>query len=186
MISLEDKIEILKGDITDTGAEAIVNAANTELVLGSGVSGAIREKGGVSIQLECDERGPVPLGEAAVTGAGDLKARFIIHAAGMHRGGGVDRESLQSSTRSALLRAEENGVETVAFPAIGTGAGGFPARQCAEIMIRITCDYLRNEQTSLKKIYFVLFDDDVFKLFEDALRKKLIAENQGTGRDRAI
>ena len=177
MMSLEDKIEIAKGDITDIEAEAIVNAANTELVLGSGVSGAIRKKGGASIQSECEGIGPIPLGEAAVTGAGNLKAEFIIHAAGMHPGGSVDRLSLGNSTRNSLLRAEENGVKTIAFPAIGTGAGGFPAQQCAELMVEIACEYLSNQETSLKKVYFVLFDDDTYESFKEALHKKLIAHN---------
>lgn len=173
MMSLEDKIEIIKGDITDIEAEAIVNAANTELVLGSGVAGAIRKKGGPSIQLECDEIGPIELGEAAVTGAGSLRARFIIHAAGMRPGGSVDKRSLQDSTRNSLLRAGENGIKTVAFPAIGTGVGGFPAPECAEIMIDIISEYISNKGTSLEKIYIVLFDDSAYGIFKEALNKKI-------------
>jgi len=175
MMSLEDKSEIIKGDITDLEVEAIVNAANTELVLGSGVAGAIRKKGGASIQLECDEIGPIPLGEAAVTGAGNLRARFIIHAAGMRPGTSVDKRSLESSTRNSLLRAGENGIKTIAFPAIGTGVGGFPAHKCAEIMLSVVCEYLIEYPYSLKKVYFVLFDDRAYGIFREALNKKIDA-----------
>lgn len=174
MISLVDKIEVLKGDITKCPAEAIVNAANTELILGSGVAGAIRKNGGASIQTECDEIGPIELGEAAVTGAGNLAAKYVIHAAAMHPGALVSRESLESATRNALLRALENNVKTIAFPAIGTGVGGFPLEQCAEIMIDITSWYINNEGVSLEKIYFVLFDDSAYRIFKDAFEKKLI------------
>ncbi len=173
MISLEDKIEVLKGDITECAAEAIVNAANTKLVLGSGVAGAIRKNGGPSIQSECDEIGSIPLGEAAITGAGRLAAKFVIHAAGMHSGGGVSTESLESATRNSLLRALENEVKTIAFPAIGTGVGGYPVKQCAEIMIDITSWYINNEGVSLEKIYFVLFDDSTYEIFKSVLEKKL-------------
>ena len=174
-MSLEDKIEIIKGDITEIEAEAIVNAANTDLALGSGVAGAIRKKGGASIQQECDEIGPIPLGEAAVTGAGSLRSRFIIHAAGMRPGGSVDKRSLENSTRNSLLRAGENGVKTIAFPAIGIGVGGFPAKECAEIMIEIISEYISNKRSSLEKVYFVLFDDRAYGIFREALNKKIDA-----------
>ena len=174
MISLEDKIEILKGDITECAVDAIVNAANTELLLGSGVAGAIRKNGGASIQSECDGLGPIPLGEAVVTGAGNLAAKFVIHAAGMHSGGRVSTESLENSTRNSLLRAQENGVKTIAFPAIGTGVGGYPAKSCAELMIDIVSWYINNEGTSVEKVYFVLFGDSTYEVFKDTLQRKLI------------
>lgn len=173
MISLEDKIEVLKGDITQCSAEAIVNAANTELVLGSGVAGAIRKNGGPSIQSECNGIGPIPLGEAAVTGAGNLTAKYVIHAAGMHPGGRVSKESLESSTRNSLLRALEYNIKTIAFPAIGTGVGGYPLEQCAELMIDIISWYIINEGVQIEKIYFVLFDDASYEIFRGVLQNKL-------------
>ena len=177
MTSLEDKIEVLKGDITECAAEAIVNAANTELVLGSGVAGAIRNKGGPAIQNECDEIGPIALGEAAVTGAGDLGATFIIHAAGMHPGGRVSKESLEKSTKNSLLRAQENGVNSIAFPAIGTGVGGYPLEECAEIMLDIACEYQNKDESTLEKIYFVLFDDGAYEVFKNEFEKRLARYN---------
>ena len=168
------KIEVIMGDITDMHAGAIVNAANTELILGSGVAGAIRNKGGPVIQQECDRLGPIPLGEAAVTGGGALKARYVIHAAGMRPGGGVGRESLVNATRNSLLRADERRIATVAFPAIGTGAGGFPVKECARIMTETVSDYLERENSSIEKVFFVLFDESAFRAFEKALSGKQV------------
>ena len=168
------KIEIAQGDITDMAVDAVVNAANTDLKLGSGVAGAIRNKGGPSIQFECDEHGPIPLGEAALTGAGNLKANYVIHAAGMRLGGAVSRESLRAATQNSLIRASESKVKTLAFPAIGTGVGGFPLDECANIMLDIVLEFLDHETSSLEKIYFVLFDNESYKIFQQAL------ENQTT------
>jgi O-acetyl-ADP-ribose deacetylase (regulator of RNase III) len=170
-MDLKDKIIIMQGDITDIEVDAIVNAANTRLLLGSGVAGAIRRKGGDSIQNECDKIGSIPLGEAVVTGAGKLKAKFVIHAAGMHLGGGVSEEPLREATKNSLLRADEKGVKTVALPAIGTGVGGFPLNRCAQVMIDIVVEYLENEKTGIEKVYFVLFDMETYKVFNDNLRK---------------
>ncbi|KRT63073.1 MAG: appr-1-p processing domain-containing protein [Candidatus Dadabacteria bacterium CSP1-2] len=170
-MDLKDKIIVTQGDITDIEVDAIVNAANTRLLLGSGVAGAIRRKGGDSIQKECDKIGSIPLGEAVVTGAGKLKAKFVIHAAGMHLGRSVCEESLREATNNSLLRADEKGVKTVALPAIGTGVGGFPLNRCAQVMIDIVVEYLKNEKTGIEKVYFVLFDMETYKVFNDYLRK---------------
>lgn len=162
------EILILRGDITDIGADAIVNAANTDLILGSGVAGAIRRKGGPGIQAECGGQSPVPLGEAAITGGGDLKARYVIHAAAMHLGGGVSAESLLDATMNSIKRAGEAGVTTIAFPAIGTGVGGFPVRECAEIMLDAVIAHAAEYAPSLGKVYFVLFGDESERIFRAA------------------
>lgn len=163
------RIIVIMGDITDMAVEGIVNAANTHLVLGSGVAGAVRKKGGPSIQTECDELGPIPLGEAAVTGGGALKARYVIHAAGMHPGGGVSMESLADATWNSLKRAQEKGMRSIAFPAIGTGVGGFPVGECARVMIKTVRDYLKESDTGIREIYFVLFDEPAWRVFENEL-----------------
>ncbi len=170
IVDVARTIVAVRGDITDMGVEAIVNAANTDLMLGSGVAGSIKRKGGVSIQEECVGLGPIPLGEAAVTGGGSLKARYVIHAAGMHRGGAVNRESLIAATRNSLIRADELSLATVAFPAIGTGAGGFPVEECARIMTEIVKDYLEKKDSSIEKVYFVLFDEQALSAFERFLK----------------
>jgi O-acetyl-ADP-ribose deacetylase len=163
------KVLFMKGDITELEVDAIVNAANNELILGGGVAGAILMKGGPRIQEECDRIGSIRLGEAAVTPAGNLKAYYVIHAASMKLGGKTTGESLRSATRNSLLRAEEKGFKTIAFPAIGTGIAGFPIEDCGNIMINEVLEHLKS-RSSLEKIYFVLFDDAALKTFEEAYR----------------
>lgn len=172
------QILIRKGDITEIDVDAVVNAANTELILGAGVAGAIRQKGGPSIQAECDKLGPVKLGEAAVTGGGELKARYVIHAAGMRPGGVVTAESLENSTRNSLFKADSAGVSSMAFPAIGTGVGGFPLEECAEIMISTVSGYLIDKESGIKTVYFVLFDEHAYRVFEETMNKHRGGENR--------
>ena len=165
----DEFIELTIGDITEADAHAIVNAANNELQLGGGVAGAIRSKGGPSIQEECDRIGPIPLGEAAVTGAGWLKARVVIHAASMSLGQPTSAENLAASTKNALLRADEHDLRTIAFPAIGTGIAGFPLDQCAELMISVVRQHAASAETSLEKVIFVLYDQAAHDAFAAAL-----------------
>jgi O-acetyl-ADP-ribose deacetylase (regulator of RNase III) len=164
------RIIVERGDITEMETDAIVNAANNDLQLGGGVAGAIRRKGGESIQRECNEIGSIPVGGAAITGAGNLKARFVIHAASMQLGGSTSAKDLRSSTAIALKIAADKKLKTIAFPAVGTGIAGFPLRECAEIMIEEAAKHLSGE-TSIEKMYFVLFDDDAHKIFESTARE---------------
>jgi O-acetyl-ADP-ribose deacetylase len=164
------KIVIRQGDITESDVDAIVNAANNDLKLGAGVAGAIRTRGGPSIQQECDRLGPVRLGEAAITGGGNLPARYVIHAASMRLGGRTTEPSLREATRNSLLRAKEKALESIAFPAIGTGIAGFPLDRCAEIMGAEVRDHLKGE-TSLKRVEFVLFDKPSQYVFQHAFAK---------------
>ena len=161
----DGRIELTIGDITEADVDAIVNAANNELQLGGGVAGAIRRKGGPSIQEECDRIGPIPLGEAAVTGAGWLKAKYVIHAASMSLGQPTTAEDLVASTRNALLRADEHSLHTIAFPAIGTGIAGFPLDKCAELMISVVRQHAASAETSLEKVTFVLYDQAAYDAF---------------------
>ena len=163
-----NRVTISQGDLTEAATDAIVNAANNDLQLGGGVAGAIRRKGGPSIQEECDRIGPVPLGEAAITGGGNLQARYVIHAASMQLGGRTTEENLRASTRNSLLRAEEKGLKSIAFPAVGTGIAGFPMKRCAEVMLEEARDHLRGA-TSLDRIEFILFDASALEAFEGAL-----------------
>jgi O-acetyl-ADP-ribose deacetylase len=161
------KITLRQGDLTDAGVDAIVNAANNDLQLGAGVAGAIRSKGGSEIQRECDLIGSIPLGEAAITGGGRLKARYVIHAASMQLGGRTTEENLRASTRNSLARARAHGLKSIAFPAIGTGIAGFPIARCAEVMLGEVRTHL-SEQTSLERVEFVLFDRAALDAFERA------------------
>lgn len=159
------KIVIQQGDLTEMDTDAIVNAANNDLMLGAGVAGAIRRKGGEAIQRECDAIGSIPVGYAAITGGGKLKARYVIHAASMGLGTPTTAETLRSSTAHALRLAAERGLKTIAFPAIGTGIVGFPVKDCAEIMLHEAAEHLR-KGSSLEAIYFVLFDQEATDIFE--------------------
>ena len=164
-----DRIEIRQGDLTEMDTEAIVNAANNDLQLGGGVAGAIRRKGGPRIQAECNEIGTIPVGGAAITSGGDLKARHVIHAASMELGGRTSGLALRSSTAHSLRIAAQNGLRTIAFPAVGTGIAGFGMRECAEIMLIEAAKHLQGP-TSIEKIYFMLFDQEALKIFQEAFR----------------
>lgn len=162
---IASKVVIMKGDLTEMETDAIVNAANNDLLLGGGVAGAIDLKGGIEIQKECDAIGTIPLGSAVITGGGNLKARYVIHAASMELGGRTDARALRGSTVHSLRIAKEKGLKTIAFPAVGTGIAQFPMEECAEIMLREVIDHLKRG-SSLEKIYFVLFDTPALKTFE--------------------
>src|SRR5207302_3962356 len=170
MKSLAEKIVIQQGDLTEIDTDAIVNAANNDLILGAGVAGAIRRKGGEEIQRECDAIGSIPVGYAAVTTGGKLKARFVIHAASMQLGGKTNADSLRLSAAHALKIANERGLKTIAFPAVGTGIAGFPLKECAKIMLREAAQHLRGE-TSLERVHFVLFDEAAKEIFERTWKK---------------
>ena len=165
--ALAHKIFIQQGDLTEMETDAIVNAANNDLLLGGGVAGAIRRKGGEEIQRECNEIGSIPIGYAAITSGGNLKAKHVIHAASMQLGRNTTAESLRHSTEYSLRIAAERGLKTIAFPAVGTGIAGFPMKECAEIMLQEAVRHLGNG-TSLEKIYFVLLDQDGFETFQSA------------------
>lgn len=164
-----DKIHLMTGDLTESDAEAIVNAANNDLQLGGGVAGAIRRKGGDAIQRECNEIGSIPIGGAAITSGGKLKAKYVIHAASMQLGGATTAQALRSSTAHSLKIAEERGLKSIAFPAVGTGIAGFPMRDCAEIMLREAARHL-GENSGIERIDFVLYDDAALREFERVLK----------------
>lgn len=161
------KISLRQGDLTDARVDAIVNAANNELILGAGVAGAIRRKGGPSIQDECKRIGTISIGEAAITGAGNLAAKQVIHAASMRLGGSTTDQALHDSTRSTLRLAQTHQLKSIAFPAIGTGTAGFPLSRCAEIMLAEVRRHL-NGSTTLERVEFVLFDQAALAAFEHA------------------
>lgn len=166
-MSTTDKIVLMQGDLTEMEVDAIVNAANNDLQLGGGVAGAIRRKGGETIQHECDEIGMIPIGGAAITSGGRLRARHVIHAASMQLGGSTTAKALRSSTAHSLRIAAESGLRSIAFPAVGTGIAGFPLSECARIMLHEAVEHLKGP-TSLEKIYFVLYDSAALAEFEKA------------------
>jgi O-acetyl-ADP-ribose deacetylase (regulator of RNase III) len=160
-------VVIIAGDLVEQDVDAIVNAANNELLLGGGVAGAIRTRGGPAIQRECDAHGRVKVGEAAITGGGELPARMVIHAASMQLGGHTTAESLRSSMDNAFRLARENNVRTIAVPAVGTGIAGFPMDECARIMSGCV-DRALTSGWQPHEIRFVLFGEGARSAFEDA------------------
>ena len=168
-------VDVLQGDLTQQDVDAIVNAANSDLILGGGVAGAIARRGGPTIQAECRAIGSIEVGGAAITRGGELTARFVIHAASMHLGGRTSTESLRGSTRRSLEIASERGLQSIAFPAVGTGIAHFPLDDCARIMLEEVV--LHGAQaTSLKEVRFVLFGDEAEARFRDEAERQLTAE----------
>lgn len=161
------QIEIVQGDITDQDADAIVNAANNELWMGAGVAGAIVRKGGREIEDDAIRQGPIRVGEAVITGGGSLIASHVIHAAAMGQDLRPDGESIRKSTDAALTLAEERKLQSIAFPALGTGVGGFSVHECAAIMIDVVRDHAERRD-AVATAYFVLFDEPTFQEFRAA------------------
>lgn len=165
-------LELTEGDITEMQTDAIVNAANEQLVLGGGVAGAIRKKGGPEIQKECNKIGGTFVGGAVITTGGNLKAKYVIHAVGPRMGEGNEDEKLKNATLNSLKVADENNLKSIAFPAISTGIFGFPIQRCADIMLKTTIDYLKS-QTDLQRVVFCLFGQESYQVFEKQLNKQV-------------
>jgi O-acetyl-ADP-ribose deacetylase (regulator of RNase III) len=166
-------IELAKTDITGMAVDAIVNAANEALQLGSGVAGAIRQRGGPTIQEECDLIGTCAVGQAVVTKAGKLRAKWVIHAVGpVWKGGTFGEEMLlASAVLQALRRAEDMGATSVAVPALSAGTFGFPLELAAEISIAAARSFAPGAEY-VQRIVFCVYDDDVHEAFEKALAKE--------------
>ncbi len=160
-------IKLVKGDITEMNTTAIVNPANKYLKLGGGVAGAIRKKGGVIIQKECDKIGGIDVGQAVLTTGGSLKTKYVIHAVGPCMGEGNEDEKLREATMNSLILADKYKLDSISFPAISTGIFGFPMKRCAYIMLDTVYKHLQQE-THLKKVIFCLFDQDSFSIFQKA------------------
>jgi O-acetyl-ADP-ribose deacetylase (regulator of RNase III) len=172
-IAVDDKkISILQGDLTEMEVDAIVNAANNKLWMGGGVAGAIKRKGGQSIEDEAVKCGPIPIGEAVLTNGGALKAKFVIHAAGMGTDLRTDSTKIKNATHNALKRAHEVKLETIAFPSIGTGVGGFPVARAAAVMLETAVVFMRTQpKTTVKNVIFVLYDTEAYEAFANELKK---------------
>lgn len=165
-------LEVERGDITSVGVEAIVNAANNHFWMGGGVAGAIKRAGGQVVEDEAIAQGPSPVGGAVATGAGRLGVEHVIHAAVMGQDLATDAESIRNATISSLRLARDLNIRSIAFPAFGTGVGGFPGAESAEAMISGVIAFLRDEGApELRKIKFVLFSEGLKKIFDEALER---------------
>jgi O-acetyl-ADP-ribose deacetylase (regulator of RNase III) len=162
------RLRLVEGDITGLDVEAIVNAANIHLKLGGGVAGAIRARGGPSIQEECDRLAPIGVGEAVLTGGGRLKAKYVIHAVGPVNGEGDEEAKLARATLSSLRIAADRKIRSLAFPAISTGIYGFPLLECSRIMLRVTLDFL-GKNAYPREVVFCLYGKDAYEAFRKTL-----------------
>ena len=158
-------IKVIKADITTLSVDAIVNAANNKLLMGGGVAGVIKRKGGESIESESVKKGPIKIGESIWTKAGQLPSKYVIHAATMGMDFKTDQEKVRRSTQSALACAQQLKIASVALPALGCGTGGFPFEHAAKIMVQEVYKHCAQE-TSLQEIIFCLYDDEALKVFE--------------------
>lgn len=165
-------IRLLSADLTERNVDAIVNAANSELQHGGGVAGAIVKKGGRTIQDESNNIRYVPVGRAAITSAGSLKSRYVIHAVGPRMGEGNEENKLKQAINSVLTLAGEKRFKSIAVPAISAGIFGFPKDRCANILVQETVSFLQREQTiSLHLIEFCIFDQEAYGCFKSELEK---------------
>jgi O-acetyl-ADP-ribose deacetylase (regulator of RNase III) len=164
-------IEILDGDIADQAVDAVVNAANNAFWMGSGVAGALKSRGGSSIEAEAVAQGPVEPGDCVITSAGRLPARYVIHAAVMGQDLRTSAAFIDRATRRSLEIAEARRLTSIAFPALGTGVGGFPVAECARIMLDAVRAFATGAR-SLALVRFVLFGREALKAFEEAAREK--------------
>ena len=160
------QLEVVEGDIAALEVDAVANAANDHLWMGAGVAGALKRAGGEEIEREAVANGPIGLGEAVATGAGQLKARHVVHGAVMGQDLRTNGELVRKTTRSCLALADDLGAGSLALPAFGTGVGGFPLPECAEIMVDAARSY---EARSLDRVVFAVFGDEARQAFEDAL-----------------
>jgi O-acetyl-ADP-ribose deacetylase len=159
------KLEVQEGDIAALEVDAVANAANDHLWMGSGVAGALKRAGGDEIEREAVAKGPIPLGSAVATGAGRLQAKHVIHGAVMGQDLRTNADLVRRTTRSCLEVADELGAQSLALPAFGTGVGGFPLDQCARIMVSETRSY---EPHTLERVVFAVFGDEARRVFEEA------------------
>ena len=165
------EMEVYKGDITQLGLEALVNAANNQLWMGGGVAGALKRAGGKEIEEAAVKKGPIPVGEAVVTRAGKLKARYIIHATVMGQDLRTDAQKIRKAIENSLLRADELGIKSLAFPALGTGVGAFPCDKCARIMISEVRQHSA-KKTTLERVVFALYDEPAYRAFKQELDRQ--------------
>jgi O-acetyl-ADP-ribose deacetylase (regulator of RNase III) len=167
----DSSVSIERGDITDWEVDAIVNAANSTLAMGAGVAGAIKRKGGVIIEEEAMRQGPVEVGEAVLTTGGNLAATHVIHAAVMGPDLKTDAEKIAATTRAILALTAKHRITSLALPALGTGVGHVPPAVSAEAMLNAVISHLKAGGTPLKRVSFVLYQDDAYKAFTDTLKR---------------
>lgn len=164
-------VVVERGDITEAEVDAVVNAANDELLMGTGVAGAMKRKGGVVIEEDALRQGPIEIGEAVLTVAGNLPATHVIHAVTMGKDLKADPAKITAATRATLAIAEKHKLSSLAFPALGSGIGGVPAAQSADAMLSTVVEHVKRGNSSLERVLFVLYEDQAQKAFSEVLNR---------------
>ena len=164
-------IAVERGDITDWDVDAIVNAANATLAMGAGVAAAIKRKGGVLIEEEAVRQGPIEVGEAVLTPGGNLAATHVIHAVAMGADLRTDADTIARTTRAVMVLADKHRLTSIALPALGTGVGHVPAQAAADAMLTAVVTHLKSAKTTVKRVVFVLYQDDALRAFTDTLKR---------------
>jgi len=177
------EIIVVRGDISEQETDAVVNAANNHLWMGSGVAGALKRKGGQAIEQEAIAKGPIAIGDAVSTAAGALKAKRVIHAAVMGQDLHTNADFIKQATLKSLQLAEGERLSSISFPALGTGVGGFSPFHCASLMLGAAVDFMAGS-TQLREVRFVLFDDETREIFENELRHRFSAHGHTDPPDR--
>jgi len=164
-------VAVERGDITAWDVDAIINAASTSLTMSTGVAATIKRKGGILIEEEALRQGPIEVGEAVLTPGGNLVATHVIHAAAMGADPKTDPETIARTTRAVLTLADKHRLTSLAFPALGTGAGQVAPAAAAEAMIGVVVTHLKTSKTALKRVVFVLYQDETVRAFTDTLKR---------------
>lgn len=164
-------VSIQLGDITDAEVDAIVSAATSQLLMSTGVAGAMKRKGGTVIEEDAVRQGPIEVGEAVLSVAGNLPATHVIHAATMGPDLKTDPALIAAATRSSLALVEKHRLTSIAFPALGSGVGGVPPAKSAEVMLGTLAEHLKSGKSSLQKVQFILYQAEAQKAFTDTLKK---------------
>jgi O-acetyl-ADP-ribose deacetylase len=181
----QSRLSLVTGDITKIETDAIVNAANSSLMGGGGVDGAIHRAGGPKIFEECKlivlKQGRLPAGKAVITSGGNLAAKFVIHTVGPVWQGGASNEStlLSSAYRESLKLAEKNGLKSIAFPSISTGAYGYPLDLASPTALQTVIEFLLNEAVSVRDVIFVLFNKSAYEVYSEVLKELFLPLEQG-------
>ncbi|TYB31792.1 MAG: macro domain-containing protein [Candidatus Mcinerneyibacterium aminivorans] len=166
-----EQLELKKGDITNLDVDAIINPANTQLIMGGGVAGAIRKKGGEEIQKECHKKSPINIGEVVITSGGKLKADYVIHAVGPRKSTPNRKKLLTKAVKNSLKIADDYGIKSLAFPAISTGVFGYPLKEAAEVILSTIKNYLNFHNSSIEKVIVILYDNKTYKIFNNINKK---------------
>jgi len=164
-------VAVERGDITDWDVDAIVNAANATLTMGAGVAAAIKRKGGVLIEEEAVRQGPIEVGEAVLTPGGNLAATHVIHAVAMSADLKTDPDTIGRTTRAVMALADKHRLTSIALPALGTGVGHVPPQAAAEAMLTAVVAHLKSAKTTVKRVVFVLYQDEALRAFTDTLKR---------------